>query len=180
VQHPKFIQPGQQQFTVTVTHNLLPVQDALVCASMSPSVYVCGYTNSEGQAVLDVNPPGTGSLRLVVTGQNLCPYDTIIPVVSTAASEQKLTAPEGSTMLSVSPNPCRSSARVNLSPFALRHAPLALWVYNSSGRLVQSAICNLKSEIALNLSGQRAGVYHAVLRSPSGLPAAEAKFLKLE
>ncbi len=71
--------------------------------------------------------------------------------------------------ISVSPNPCLSRATVRLSPLASRLSPLALSVHDVSGRLVlQSAIGNRQSSIALDLRSLPAGIYMLTLSTPTG------------
>jgi len=81
VTHPSEIDIGPQQLEVNVRRLGLPVEGALVCATMDDEVYVYDSTDSEGGVSLDINPPVTGRLRLVVTGRNCLPYDTVIQVV---------------------------------------------------------------------------------------------------
>ncbi|MGC8797944.1 MAG: C25 family cysteine peptidase [candidate division WOR-3 bacterium] len=88
VNHPAEIQPGEQEFPVLVYLNNQPVANALVCVSMDTLIYQYGYTDQTGLIVFNINPPDTGRLRLVVTGHNLYPYDTLIPVQLTGIAEQ--------------------------------------------------------------------------------------------
>jgi len=61
--------------------------------------------------------------------------------------------------LDIRPNPTRGTAVVR-TPFASRSSPLALRIFDSSGRLIlQSEICNLQAEMALDLGSLPAGVY---------------------
>jgi hypothetical protein len=67
--------------------------------------------------------------------------------------------------LSVAPNPCHHSTTVRFSPLASRHSPLALSVYNASGRLVLSQPVHSSSFI-LPTSCLSAGVY--IVELPAG------------
>ncbi|MEO0079102.1 MAG: C25 family cysteine peptidase, partial [candidate division WOR-3 bacterium] len=87
IEHPAAIQPGPQQFPVTVSLRGAPFAGALVCVSMDTTVYAYGYTDNQGSIILDINPQDTGQLRLVVTGHNLYPYDTQVPVTQVAITE---------------------------------------------------------------------------------------------
>jgi hypothetical protein len=87
VNHPAEIPPGEQEFPVLVSRSSQPVVNALVCVSMDTIVYQYGYTDNTGLIVFNINPPDTGKLRIVVTGHNLYPYDTLIPVRLTAIAE---------------------------------------------------------------------------------------------
>jgi hypothetical protein len=62
--------------------------------------------------------------------------------------------------LTIAPNPLTGSfATIRLSPVAIGHSPSILRVYDAAGRCVQSAICNLKSEMPLDLRGLSQGAY---------------------
>ncbi len=85
VDHPNEILRGEQEIDVTVTNDGSPVAGAVVCASMDSTVWIVDTTGTEGQARLNIAPVDTGVMRLVVTGQNLLPYDGTIPVVTELA-----------------------------------------------------------------------------------------------
>ncbi len=87
VEHPVEISPGPQEFAVLVSLNGQPVPNALICVSMDTSVYEYGYTDNYGTIVFNITPTDTGKLRLVVTGHNLYPYDTIVPVTEVGIKE---------------------------------------------------------------------------------------------
>jgi hypothetical protein len=177
VAHPTEILPDSQQLHVTVNCNFMPVESALVCASMDTIVYVSGYTDSAGAVDLTVNPPDTGRIRLVVTGQNLYPYDGYIDVISTAVAEPAPVRPAGTYGLTATPALVTRTCRFTWN--SALTSPARLSIYDASGRLVQSAICNLKSEIALDFSGPRAGVYLSVLRDESGQALGQTRVTKL-
>jgi hypothetical protein len=179
VEHPADLPPGQQQLAVTVEWQGTPVENALVCASMDTFVYSYAYTDSLGQVALSINVPDTGNLRLVVTGNNLYPYDTLIPVAQTGVADRTRVPVPGVITLSAKPNPCSRTTTVRVlgSSFIVHRSSLS--VYDAQGRLAQSGISNPKSEIALDLSGQRAGVYLAILRDQSGRTFAHTRITKL-
>jgi hypothetical protein len=177
VEHPTEIVPGLQQVHVTVNSDSLPVQGALVCASMDTTVYVSAYTDSTGAVDLTVNPPDTGHIRVVVTGQNLYPYDGYIHVIATAVAEPAPSLPCGLCDLTASPALVTRTCRFTWN--SVLTSPARLFVYDASGRLAQSAICNLKSEIALDFYGQRAGVYLAILRNQFGNTIGRTRVTKL-
>jgi hypothetical protein len=179
VEHPADLPPGQQQLAVTVDWQGTPVENALVCASMDTFVYSYAYTDSLGQVALSITVPDTGSLRLVVTGNNLYPYDILIPVVQTGVSDQTPVPVRGPVTLTACPNPCSRTTTVRVSGSSLIVPRSSLSLYDASGSLVQSTICNLKSGIALDFSGQRAGVYLAVLRDQSGRTLGHTRITKL-
>ncbi len=86
VTRPASLSPGLQTVTINVRTGSLPVANALVCLSMDSTLYASGLTDAGGNARLTFNPVNTGSARLIVTGRNLYPFDTIIPVVPVAVT----------------------------------------------------------------------------------------------
>jgi hypothetical protein len=69
--------------------------------------------------------------------------------------------------ISVSPNPCHGRATVSFSPLASRLSPLALSVYNASGRLVRSFTVSTSS-FPLSTSDLPPGAYFLRATSPQG------------
>lgn len=176
VEHPAEIPPGQQEFPVFVYLNSQPVPNALVCVSMDTSVYEYGYTDNSGLAVFNINPPDTGSLRLVVTGHNLYPYDTVIPVRLTAVTEQ--TPASRTVNLSATPSTFINSTHLFWSPAELR-ADIA--IYDAIGRPV-TVIPNAHPGTSWNgtdRNGSRCppGIYICRLNLS---PATRIKLLKLK
>ncbi len=178
VQRPTSIPPGPQQLVVTVDWADTPIESALVCASMDTFVYSYAYTDSLGQVALSITLPDTGRLRLVVTGKNVYPYDTLIPVGQTGMSDQTPVPVRGPVTLAASPNPCRQAMTISLSPVAPRFSPLALSLYNASGRLILSQPVWASSFI-LHTSSLSSGVYLAVLRDESGRSLGRTRITKL-
>jgi len=82
------------------------------------------------------------------------------------AEEQSLKLQASSLKLEAYPNPASNLLHVRLSSPLL--TPYSLRVYDTQGRLAtsQSAICNLKSEIALDLRALPSGIY--LIRLTSG------------
>ncbi|MGQ9708781.1 MAG: C25 family cysteine peptidase [bacterium] len=93
VHHPVTIPPEEQELTITISLDSQPFQNALVCISMEPFIYEYGYTDSSGAITFSINPSDTGRLRLIVTGHNLYPYDTIIPVAQVGINELTMLPP---------------------------------------------------------------------------------------
>ena len=67
------IGPGSQTFTVTVTADSIPVEDALVCLSKDTEVYARDYTNSSGQVSISINPTTPGDMFVTATRANYLP-----------------------------------------------------------------------------------------------------------
>jgi hypothetical protein len=137
VEHPAHIPPGAQTLPVMVTVQGMPVESAQVCASLDTLVYTHAYADSTGCVQLMLTAPDTGSVRLVVTGKNLLPYDALIPIVLTATAEPSTPQAVGLT-LSVTPSPCRTSARFSFLPGARDRSPLTLSIFNTQGCLMTS------------------------------------------
>ncbi|MEO0025627.1 MAG: C25 family cysteine peptidase [candidate division WOR-3 bacterium] len=176
VEHPAEIPPGQQEFPVFVYLNSQPVRNALVCVSMDTTVYEYGYTDNSGLVVFNINPPDTGSLRLVVTGHNLYPYDTLIPVRLTAVTEQP---PVSRTVnLTAIPGTFISATRFFWAPAEM---PADITIHDASGRPV-TEISNARSGVnwdGTDRNGRKcpAGIYICRL---SITPATTIKLLKLK
>ena len=129
VSHLRTIRPGTQQFDVTVTNGRTPVDGALVCASMDSTIYEYGYTNAQGTIALNISPLDTGVMRLVVTGNNLYPYDDRVAVVLTGVADGSDFDPRGA--LAVDPTVSISGTRIRCSiPDAS-----GLAIYSASGRV---------------------------------------------
>jgi|GEM_PF-1123149 len=61
-------------FTVTVTHNGSPVENAYVCLYKDNEVYERDYTNASGQVVFSINPTTEGVMFVTVTKQDYLPH----------------------------------------------------------------------------------------------------------
>jgi hypothetical protein len=178
VEHPSEILPGLQDIHVEVTHDSVPVESALVCALMGTFVYVSGYTNALGQVDLTVNPPDSGRIRLVVTGQNLYPYDGSIRVLSTSVAEpQSLSGPTAA--MTCTPNPFRSTTVLRLPARAPGHSKSRLDIYDSQGRRALTRAVSSPS-VVLAAPELPAGVYLAVLRGHSGETLIQGRLLKAD
>ena len=178
VLHPADILPDSQQLHVTVRYsfNYTPVESALVCASMGTAVYATGYTDSTGAIDLTVNPPDTGSLRLVVTGQNLYPYDTYIRVGASAVAQPVPARPAGAYGLTATPAVFTKTCRLAWNPALADPAHLSL--YDAQGRLVFSQPVRT-SPLSLSTSSLPSGVYLAVLHDQSGRALGRTRITKL-
>ncbi|MEO0074061.1 MAG: C25 family cysteine peptidase, partial [candidate division WOR-3 bacterium] len=133
VAYPAQIEPVPQSVPVTVTLDGTPVESALVCLSMDTSVYVWGYTDPQGTIRLDVNPVDTGPMRLVVTGRNLYPYDSVIHVGEVGISENSVTK-VGHLQLSVTPAVFSRTTRFAWDELT----PATIFIRDVTGRLVRT------------------------------------------
>ena len=176
VEHPTGIPHGLQQIHVTVNSDSMPVQGALVCASMDTTVYVSDTTDSTGAVDLTVNPPDTGHIRVVVTGQNLYPYDGYIHVLATAVAERAPSLPYGVCGLTASPSvftrTCRFTSNASLPN------PTHLSLYDAQGRLILSQAVRTSSFL-LSTSSLPPGVYLALLRDQFGKTIGQTRVTKL-
>lgn len=132
---PETILPRTCTLEIGVEHKGMPVAGAFVCASMGTSVYACGLTDSTGLARLQVTPTDTGLMRLVVTGQNCCPYETTILVSNLVGIEDSPRPnPAGRTFLRAAPSTFRGSTVLSWPA----GTAASVDIYNASGSLVRS------------------------------------------
>jgi len=155
---PEVIPPGEQELTVTVFLDTQPFPNALVCVSMEPSIYDYGYTDSSGAITFSIAPPDTGRMRLVVTGHNLYPYDTIIPVAQVGINEMAM-LPVSSEFFA-SPPIFSGKTKLVWSP---QRACADVIVYDATGRPVRR-FSNVSNGITWNGTDESgtpcpAGVY---------------------
>lgn len=172
VSRPAEIQPGPQQVEITVRYKLVSIANALVCLSMGTNVYSYGYTSGQGTVTLQVAPTDTGTMRLVVTGQNCYPYDGAIRVVpQTAVEESPRPAPAGPFRLTAAPSVFSRTTRLAWSqPLA---GPGRIEILDARGRMVAGipAATGLTAEWnGLDLAARPAktGVYFCTLRDARG------------
>lgn len=95
VAHDTVVLRKPQNFVVTVQAGGVPVPNAVVCVSMDSTVYEYTSTNSQGQAIFEINPVNTGSLQIVVTGKDLRPYIGSCEVVVKDVASTAILAPVG-------------------------------------------------------------------------------------
>lgn len=86
VTYPTNIPMQAQNFTVTVNQQDLPVPNALVCVMKGTEIYAYGYTNSQGQVTLAINPTSLGTMLITVTARNCLPYEGSAQVVPSSGS----------------------------------------------------------------------------------------------
>ncbi|MBM3313581.1 hypothetical protein FJY70_03185 [candidate division WOR-3 bacterium] len=177
VAHPAEILPGPQQLHVSVSVDSVPVPGALVCASLDTVVYAVGLTDSLGAVDLDMNPPDTGTIRLVVTGQNLYPYDGYVLVHLTAVAEPSQVRPAGPVRLAATPAVFTHTCRLNWN--AELPGPNLLTLYGAHGRQALTHPVS-GSSCVLPASSLPSGVYLAVLRDQTGRTVGQCKMTKLD
>ncbi|HIE06073.1 MAG TPA: hypothetical protein EYP58_04660, partial [bacterium (Candidatus Stahlbacteria)] len=73
--YPGNIPTGQQSFTVTVTDNKAPVEDALVCCYKVNEVHETGWTDASGQTTLTINPQTGGEMYVTASAFNYLPFE---------------------------------------------------------------------------------------------------------
>ena len=103
VSYPDSIALGLSQIQVSVTDAIsgLPVSNAQVCLS-GDNVYIVGFTQADGNAILDVTTTTTGELNITVSGGNLIPFEGIIQVVeATTTFQLSVTVSNGWNMVSI-------------------------------------------------------------------------------
>jgi hypothetical protein len=60
----------------TLTGSAIP--NALVCLSMDTTIYVYGYTNTQGVVTLSIQPQSTGYMAITITAPNIIPHEGLI------------------------------------------------------------------------------------------------------
>lgn len=181
VEHPAAIPPEPQQLYVTVTSGGEPVPGALVCVSMDSTVYEYGNTDSSGVIFFDINPTHEGSLRLVVSGHNFIPYDTLIPVHEVGLEESGRLPVRNHYRLVASPGLFRNSTTLHWQG---PEAPASLVVSDALGRAVLTASTPGNPLVWQGTDdfGRRvpAGVYLCMLKDAGGQVLAETRLLRLD
>lgn len=82
VNHESSLDVGMDTLHVSVQYQSAPVESALVCVHMDTVVYEVGYTDVNGSIIFSLSLPQPGDLELTVTGHNLHPYETTIPIIA--------------------------------------------------------------------------------------------------
>ncbi len=86
VTHDVAVIPSASDFTVSVTGNGSPLEDALVCAwipNQSPEMHIAEYTNAAGIATLGISPTTPGdTMYVTVTKHNFIPYENHALVIA--------------------------------------------------------------------------------------------------
>lgn len=177
VDHPAEIPPGDQELPIIITLNAQPVVNALVCISKDSSIYEFDYTDSSGAVVFNINPLDTGRLRIVVTGHNLYPYDTVIPITQVGINEAAM-FPSGHKFIA---SPQTFSQKTRLF-WTLENACANLTIFDPTGRPVRR-FSNIHSGITWDGTDESgipcpAGVYLCRLTTIDKTNVITAKILK--
>lgn len=141
VEHPTVIPPEPQELAVRVLLNEQPFANALVCISMDTTIYEYGYTDNYGAIAFNINPTDTGRLRLVVTGHNLYPYDTLIPVGQVGIQETPVLLSTNKVI--ATPQVFRHTTRLVLPNSSTLGTEIV--IYDASGRPVRT-LKHIKTE----------------------------------
>lgn len=76
VTYPQQIPPDTSNFTVDVSKDGNPLENALVCVMKTNSIYAYGYTDDMGEVTLELPAGEAGdTLNITVTGRNAIPYE---------------------------------------------------------------------------------------------------------
>ena len=119
---------------------------------------------NDGQLVAEPRLVASGDTCLVVWQSRNCGNWEIYfdsHAFPPSGTRERPFPPAPRLTISAFPNPCRTSTTIRLSPLSPRLSPLALRVFDAQGRPVpcQSAVCDLGSEIAVDLRSLSAGIY---------------------
>jgi hypothetical protein len=74
VTHPSQVPVGASTFTVQVTSDTTPVNQATVCLWKGTEVYMTGSTDTTGKITFNIIPTSPGTLTVTVTKHNYLPY----------------------------------------------------------------------------------------------------------
>lgn len=163
VEHPAQIQ-GSGQISIQVRDSAgLPVQDARVCMQkgnwQTGEIYAVGYTDGNGDAVLDIDPLTLGEAVLTVSASNHDPFQYAIPVTAVEYSQGDL------PMLFLTSNPSWEPVEMRFS--VPENSFVEILIYDIAGRVVSVPVSGNYQigTYSLTLSQLNAGVYFAWLSS---------------
>jgi hypothetical protein len=141
VTHPEAIDTGSQTFTVTVTAEGSPLNDARVCLWKGEDIYLVAETPPTGEAPFPIAPADSGEMLVTVVKDGYMPYLGSAYVGDDLSGIS--TGTDGSLRLwaRVAPNPVTGPAVIRYALPALAGSgikePVAR-IYDASGRLVKS------------------------------------------
>jgi gingipain R len=113
--HPGTISTGPGTFSVSVSSNLSPVENAVVSLYKDDDIHDVSLTDSDGVADLEISPATSGVMIVTVSGKNLEPHESLVTVSSAPPNTPTPTAIPTHTP---TPNPtqhpdCRNTGDVN-------------------------------------------------------------------
>lgn len=165
-----------QPVTFTVASGGSPLANARVCIQKgnwkTGEIYLVGYTDGSGQAVLYADPSTTGEIAVTVWARNHYAYQGSIAVTGTAVED--VCAPVSIYAFNpVSPNPAVESAAISFS--LAETSPVTIEVYDLGGRRV-TTLLNQEMQtgshsLVWNLTDSRgrtvpSGFYHVRMVTP--------------
>lgn len=185
VSHPPTLLPGLQRVDIVVTAAGIARESALACLSMASdtTVYSYGYTDSLGVIKLQVTLPDTGRVRLVVTGPNLCPYDTTLPITATAVNAPPQPRPIGVGCLMANPTTFEQTVTLRWSS-VLDPSP-TVRVCDATGNVVRTLIPARSNEVIWDGRTETgtqapAGTYVCMLETRDRTAPLTARVVKLK
>ncbi len=85
VAYPEELFMGEQVCRISVEAETGPIKDALVCLCQTGGIYTRAFSDESGTASFSLALESASPVDLTVSGHNLRPYLTTLPVVSTGA-----------------------------------------------------------------------------------------------
>jgi hypothetical protein len=148
------------------------------------TVYSYGYTDSLGAIKLEVVLPETGHVRLVATGVNLYPYDTVIPIAVTAVAEPVVPRP-GPAAAGLQAVPSVFGSRVALRWQTGLGTPGHIEICDATGNVVRRLTCAGRESAVWdgrndNGTAAPAGVYLCSMVSAAGRTSGTTRVVKLD
>ena len=178
VSHPVQIIVGVPlQFTVTVLDESgSPLRYAKVCLNKPNDIYQVGETNASGQAVFNITPQTTGTMKVTVTRPHnidlnyaqFCPSQTTCQVVTGGGGQSQQANELRPRRLSIISLATVVNEEISVRFGIPEQGDVTLILHDVKGAVVQrSTIADLKSGYyrrCLNVAGLPNGIYVLVLR----------------
>ena len=89
VSHPMSIENGENNFTVSISNNILIGQEVLICLQKGNEDYAVKSIISDGEPIVAnflFTPDTPGELTVTVTSHNFIPYEATVPVYQNGAA----------------------------------------------------------------------------------------------
>ncbi len=83
VLHVSSLSVDDESLSILVELNSTPLESALVCIMLDTVVYQHGYTADNGKITFYFDNLIPGEMDITITGNNVLPYETTIPVITT-------------------------------------------------------------------------------------------------